>query len=380
MEDVQAFIERVKADIHDEKSEEEIFQSFLVIFGKDPETKGKVAELLATIPHEKIAKLLRRMLEVSEEKKVRKTIKRSLYRLKSRGIAIEEVSLEKGGSILRPLQAEPKKGFGSGIDHFGQRLLLLVLPHAGRMWTVMQGVTSDTQGLIDFSGEEMTRKGFRVFFEEMQEKTSFPFVEMEPAYVGLLFAQAYQLTIEQNGTPPGDYLRLKSEIEGARKGYERSLIYSHLQTDEILGNDWILKKAGDLLKNEFFSSWRIEEDQIRPYADAVWEAEESKIVLNQTQKEVRFQEIYLKALSELFPEGKRLLYKKRLEEMAYVLLKLGKEDEARISLAAAIDLEKPLNLLQPNPFLFQLVIKSIFALLAEAYEEKKKETSLIVKP
>jgi hypothetical protein len=66
--------------------------------------------------------------------------------------------------------------------------------------------------------------------------------------------------------------------------------------------------------------------------------------------------------------------------MAYLLLQLKREEEARVSLAVAVDLEKPLNLIQPNPFLFQLVIKSIFAVLAEAYEKKVKEPSLIVKP
>jgi hypothetical protein len=45
-----------------------------------------------------------------------------------------------------------------------------------------------------------------------------------------------------------------------------------------------------------------------------------------------------------------------------------------------MDLRKPLNSIQPNPFLFQLVIKSIFSLLAEAYEKKSKEVSLIAKP
>jgi hypothetical protein len=45
-----------------------------------------------------------------------------------------------------------------------------------------------------------------------------------------------------------------------------------------------------------------------------------------------------------------------------------------------MDLQKPLNPIQPNPFLFQLVTKSIFSLLAEAYEKKVKEPSLIVKP
>jgi len=36
--------------------------------------------------------------------------------------------------------------------------------------------------------------------------------------------------------------------------------------------------------------------------------------------------------------------------------------------------------IQPNPFLFQLVVKSIFALLKEAYEKRKEELSLIKRP
>jgi hypothetical protein len=275
---------------------------------------------------------------------------------------------------------EPPKGFGGGFDFLGQRFLLLVIPHTGRGWTVIQGVISDTEGLIDFSGEEMTRKGFRAFFEEIQEKSPFPFVEMEPSYTGFLFDQAYQLTLEKKGTPPQDYLRLKTEIERIKKEYERPLAYSYLQVEEMAEDDRILSRGGDLLKTDLFKSWRIEEDQIRPYADEVWEAEESKIVLNKTQKEARFQGIYQKAMSELFTGERRLLYRRRLEEMAYVLFKLGKEEEARVSLSVAIDLEKPVNPIQPNPFLFQLVVKSIFTLLAEAYEKKVKEPSLIVKP
>jgi len=380
MEDVQALIEKVKADIQDEKSDEKIFQSLLPVFGRDPQTDGRMVELLATIPHVKIVQLLYRMLEVSKEKKVRKIIRRSLYRLKGKGIAVEGVLPEKGRPILHPLQAEPSKGFGSGIDSLGQRLLLLVAPHMGRGWTVMEGVVSDTQGLVDFLGEEMTRKGFRTFFGEIQKRCPFPLVEVEPSYVGFLFNQAHQLTLQKGRPLPQTYLSFKKEIENIKKEYEGPLIYSYLQADEITGDDRKLRRAGDLLKADIFSGWRIEEDQIRPYADAVWEAEESKIVLTPIQKEARFQEIYQKALSELFSGERRLLYQRRLEEMAYYLYKLGREEEAKISLSTAVDLEKPLNPFQPNPFLFQLVTKSIFTLLAEAYEKKVTEPSLIVKP
>ena len=380
MENVQGLVEKIKADIQDEKSGEEVYQSLLPVFGKDPEFDGQVAERLATIPHAKIATFLQRMLQVSNEKRVQKIIKRSLYRLKSKGVIIEDVRSKREESILRPVQAELPKGFGNGYDRVWNRFLLLVLPHGGRGLTVLHGLVSDTKGLLDFSGGDLSRKEFRGFFQEVQKASPNPTVEMEPSYVGFLFAQAYQLSLEKKGAVPQDYVRLKNEIEGIKKEYSQPLIYSSLHADEIEGDDRILRRGGDLLKADFFQGWKIEEEQIRPYADEVREAEGSKIVLNQVQKEARFQGIYQKALSELFSGEQRFLYKRRLEETAYLLLKSGREEEARVSLAVAIDLEKPLNLIQPDPFLHQLVIKSIFAVLAEADEKKAKGPSLIVKP
>jgi hypothetical protein len=380
MEDIQALFEQIKADISNGKSGEEIFQSLLPLLEKDSQTGGKLAELLVTIPDKIIAGLLHQMFKVTQDKKVRKIIKRSLYRLKSKGIVVEGILFDKESPVLRPLQADPKEGFASGIDFLGHRLLWIVIPHPGRGLTVMHGIVSDMDGIVDFSQEEMTRKGFRSFFGEVQEKNPFPFVKMEPSYIAFLFTQAYQLHLDKKRNSPQEYLRAKSEVESIKKVYAKPLIYSTLQADEIAGDDRMLMKGGDLLKADVFYSWRIEEEQIRPYADEVWEAEQSKIVLNQAQKEVRFQGIYQKALTELFSGERKFLYQRRLEEMAYVLLKLGRDEEAKISLSAAMDLEKPLNPIQPNPFLFQLVVKSIFSLLAEAHEKKAKEVSLIVKP
>jgi hypothetical protein len=203
---------------------------------------------------------------------------------------------------------------------------------------------------------------------------------MEPSYVGFLFVRGSQLALDQGKTPLQEYLQLKKEVESIKKEYKESLAYSCIQADEIGGNNWILKRGGDLVKTDLFGTWRIGEEEVRPYADEVWEAEESKLILNQVQKEARFQEIYQRALSNLFPEERRVLYRRRLEEMAYYLFQSGREEEAKISLAVAIDLKKVPNLIQPNPFLFQLVVKSIFALLSEAYEKKKEEFSLITKP
>ena len=86
MENIEALIEQIKADISNGKSSEEIFEFLLPLLGKDPQAIGTLAELLVTIPDKIIAGLLHRMFEVTQDKKVRKIIKRSLYRLKSKGI------------------------------------------------------------------------------------------------------------------------------------------------------------------------------------------------------------------------------------------------------------------------------------------------------
>ena len=380
MEDIQALIEQVKTDISSGKSEEEIFPLLLPQLAKDPQAAGRLAELMVTIPDRVTGRLLHRMFKATQDKRVRKIIKRSLYRLKSKGVVVEEISSDEVKPVLRPFQEGAKEGFASGIDFLGHRLLWLIIPRPGRGLTVNHGIVSDREGIINFSQEEMTRKGFRTFFKEVKEKNTFPIVEIEPSYVACLFVQAHQLSLEKKGASPQGYIQAKSEIERIKKDYTKPLVYSYLQADDMAGADRLLRKGADLLQTDLFSSWRIEEGEIRPYADEVWEAEESKIVLNPGQKEVRLQGIYQKALTELFSGERKFLYQRRLEEMAYILLKLGREEEAKISLAVAKDLEKPLNPIQPNPFLFQLVTKSIFGLLAEAHEKKSKEVSLIAKP
>jgi hypothetical protein len=380
MDHIETLMGQIKTDMANGKTDEEIFQFLLPWLEEDPQTGGQLAESLVAIPDRLTGKLLHRMFAVTQDKKVRRMIKRSLYRLKSKGIVVEEVPSDKERSIFRPLPGEANEGFGSGIDFLGYRVLWLILPHPGRGLGVMHGVVSDREGIVDFSQEEMGRKGFRTFFKEVKEKNPFPIVEIEPSYVACLFAQAYQLNLEKKGAPPQAYLQVKSEIERIKKDYAKPLIYSYLKAEDIGGDDRLLRKGADLLNADVFSSWRIEEEQIRPYADDVREAEESKIVLHPGQKEVRLQGIYQKALTELFSGERRFLYQRRLEEMAYVFFKLGKEEEAEISLSVAMDLEKPIHPIQPSPFLVQLVMKSIFSLLSEANEKKSKEVSLIVKP
>ena len=119
MEALQSFIEQIKAAISNGKSDEEIFQFLHPHLEEDPHSIGRLAELMVTLPDRKIGRLLQRMFERTQDKKVRKIIKRSLYRLKSKGVPVEEISPDKESPILRPFQGDPKKGLQAASIFLG---------------------------------------------------------------------------------------------------------------------------------------------------------------------------------------------------------------------------------------------------------------------
>ena len=88
MDNVETLIGQIKTDMTSGKTEEEILQYLLPWLEKDPQTGGRLAEFMVTLPDRLTGRLLQRMFEATQDKKLRKMIKRSLYRLKSKGVVV----------------------------------------------------------------------------------------------------------------------------------------------------------------------------------------------------------------------------------------------------------------------------------------------------
>jgi hypothetical protein len=380
METIQVMMETLKAGLSEGWTEEEVLGFVRSHLGKDPVTDARLVEGLGHIPDARIGGALQKMLPLFEDKTVRKGIKRSLYRIKSRGIVLPDEVSEPKRPILRPIEEEPPRGLAGVIDGVGNRALVLGVPQLGMGYTVLTGVVSDTVGWIDFSGGWTSKKGYTAILRDFQGMLPLSLVETEPAYVLHLFEEAQQLTLQKGRALPQNYLSLRANVEKIRKDYEKPLVYTVLEPDRGEEGEWLLERSGSLLRTEFFGGWLLEREEIEPYVQAVVEANESRLILSEVQRRARIEEVYRQALAELFPEVRRLLYKRRLEEMAYVLLKLEKAEEARMALAAAVDLERPFNLFKPNPFLFELVVRSILSKIAGSEAKEEQEPSLIIRP
>jgi len=66
------------------------------------------------------------------------------------------------------------------------------------------------------------------------------------------------------------------------------------------------------------------------------------------------------------------MWKRRLEETAYILFKTDKDREAREALSAAINLKNPCSPIEPNPFIWNLLLKSIYSQFEEDSPENEK--------
>ena len=377
---IQTIIDRISLYQRQNEHPQRSLEFISPFLGKSGELDTAIAEGLVRIPSRATAMILMEMKASCRSKPLLKAIKKSLYRLKQKGLSIEDRDERESTPVIRPLPSGHPQGFMSGIDYLGNRLIILALPRIPRGLQTLEALVSDIEGLVNFHRDEMTKKAFGAFLGNLREEVKFPIVEIPPAYGRFLLEEAYSLTEKMKKAPPQDFLMARREISDIENGIDGPLIYQFLDQDEIKGNDRFLTDSKNLVAMEGVINWVLEPEDVEPYVRTVKEAGESRIALNPTQKEAWLQGIYQRALGELFPRERRLLYKRRLEEMAYILLTLDRDDEAKSCLAAALDLEKEISSLRPNPFLLQLVITSIYRAMTERYEKAEKEPSLIIKP
>jgi hypothetical protein len=153
-----------------------------------------------------------------------------------------------------------------------------------------------------------------------------------------------------------------------------------LNEEDWKGRSDLLDRSPFLFQLPHFQDWLLEEEEGKKYMGLLKEASESPLVLSPFQKEARFIDIYRQAVSELFDPGRKSLYRRRLEEMAYFLWKTGKESDAQMTLTAALAMESEGGVFSTHPFLLELVKRSLTAALEEEARKAKKEDDLLIKP
>jgi hypothetical protein len=346
---------------------------------QEPSLTIHMIEALGKIPHPETAQVLTAMMAESEEKEVVKAIKRSLYKLRQKGIRWDKKATDKKPAFAPPKPAEPE-GYLSAIDSTGSRIIIFARSVPMRGLLAVFGIVSDREGIQQFTVNQFSKKEFKEFLKRANSSSDFPAVEAPGSYCFHLLKEAGALSQSLSKPFPQGYREVEREFSNVSWDEPAPLVYQFIKEGEVKDLPHLLKDSARLHEIMPFAAWHLGEQEAGKYVSQITEAENSRIVLRPDQKEARIDAIYRDALEELFPEEKRLLWKRRLEETAYVLLKTGKDDKAREALSAAVDLKNPVSAIEPNPFLWELLLKSIEILLESDQEEEEKKTSLIITP
>jgi hypothetical protein len=380
-EKIDQILHEIEAAQGQKVTPEELLLMVSSYLEKEPFLTIPLIEALARVSNAETAQLLTGMLAGAEEKWVIKSIKRTLYKLRQRGIRWEEKP-SKGEPVLRPPKPAEPEGYLGTIDSTGSRIIVIAKPQPLRGLLVVLGIVNDLEGIQQFNLKEFSKKGFKEFVKGSLSSVDFPIVDTPGAYCVHLLKEASSLHQRLSKPLPRGYHEAENEFKDSAWDDPSPIIYQFIKEDEVKDRVHLLKESSRLHEIMPFSSWFLPGQKLQGYVSSITEAQESKIVLTPEQKDERINGIHMKALHEVFPENRRLLWERRLEEMAYILLKTGKEEEARLAVSAAIDLKNPVSSIDPNPFIWNLLLKSLYILIEGDYEDKEKEekTSLIVTP
>ena len=353
------------------------------LIGISVELDNMIIDLIPHIESQDAAELLKKMMEMTDDKEQKKLIKRSLFKLKSKGIKAEEP--EKGETVwtLTPSTPAAKwKGYLGAIDCIGTRVAWIVSPLHPRALNMAYAILNDSKGILDFYSADLTRKEFKSFFKEYPEKEkNFAIVEADPKYCHFLIEKGRSKTVEKGKGLPDDYLYWKNRLKPKKVENLRPLIYNYYDEKEIEKILSLVDKSYTLHTQKEFMGWFIDRSDIEKYKDMIENSKSGLIILSPVQQKERIEEIIKKATEEYFNEERAHIYKERLEEMAYILYKVGKEGDARLTLASALAIEKKEMPTVDHPFLRQLMRKSIDLILSHKKDKKDKdESSLIIKP
>lgn len=339
-----------------------------------------IADMLKQHPTEKAAQLLQHILQQAQNKEIQKIARRSLYHLQSTGIKVELSHTEPEVPPLAKPQFQIRMAMVSPIDGAGYRAVWLARTKPFGGYNMVHLILQDQEGIKECFGAPITKKELPELLREMQ-RDDFPLIEIDPAYCQHLIAEAYQANLRSGTEVPREYFRLREIIGEPERSFTTPLIYQELPAQEIEAQPYHLANSAQLLNSKEFQSWYIPREMAEKYLPKLQEMEVSPIIVSPMAQKEREEDI-LKALAEeFFTPEMTARYQRRLEEMAYLLLRMGREAEARMAFAVALALRgKQGKEVFTIPFIRKIVERSFFKSEEEEEQAMEREQGGLIIP
>jgi hypothetical protein len=312
------------------------------------------------------------------DRALRKLLRRALFRLGQRGIAVPTVE-EPGVAVVVGGGVE-LEGLVSAFDGRGDRLIWLLRPQVGGGTLLVAAEVHEPEGLRDVRLAEVSRKELRNVRERLQRETGLRLVPADWRVLDALVVEGQRRRTAGDAAPDRarDYLRIRPQLvttPPAEPAEPRSALAGPPPESE---RPALLAGSAELLAQPELRTWWPSPEAAAPFVDEIAAQRDTPLVLNRMQQEDRLQAVLVRAAAELYP---RDAIARRLEGTAYVLAETGRVPAARQALAVVQALHAGAGL-DDIPFLRALVQQGIGTLLASEQQRHQDErrSSLVLTP
>ncbi len=345
----------------------------------DPGLLPAIVEVLSGVAAPEAATLLGEIAAKAASKELQKAARRALYRLKTMGVDTERVlPPQSRKSVLEVPKLPVVAALVSQIDFDGNRALYLARrrPFSGLVFVSL--LLNDQRGVRECHPFPVTKKELARMLEDIQADDRLTHVDIPPSYAQQLVEEGYQRNLA-TGTPvPPEFPGTRDVIGTPDTRWEEPPIYHVIDPEEIRAQLALVSLSAHLLEVKEFQGWHLPPDVLQRYRDEVKRTAESPIIISQAVQQERVEAIQKKTIREIFDVEACARYRRRLEEMAYVLWQTKRPDDAKRALAAALALQKEGIDAAEHPFLRALFGRSVE--IAEALEREEPGRLTVATP
>jgi hypothetical protein len=329
---------------------------------------------IADLGTRETAALLVALEPAAADRGVRKEIRRSLYRLRQRGVPVPEP--ERASEPARPVTGATPEGLVSTFDAVGDRIVWLVRPLPGGGVLLVDGLVNEPAGLREVHVAEMSRKQLRTIRQRVESGTRLRLVAADWHVVDALLVEGHERA--RSGERERDYLRVRARITTEPPRPAAEPVSTHVAPPSEDEAAALVARSASLLEEPEFGAWYPSPDAVAPFVEEIGALRESPLVVSPVAQEERVREVLRRATVALFPPA---VLARWMRGTAYVLAERARTAPARMALAVSRTLET-----QPAaheiPFVTALVERSVGTVLAEktARDEQARRSALVVTP
>ena len=338
---------------------------------------GAIARALGRIADARAAAMLIEM-EAGAAGATRREVRRALYKLKQHGIDAPESSPHVAtiaGAASTPHDTDREKSaMLSPIDAEGARIVWIVKPRVQggviRLWALI----SEHEGLVGAQNTGLSRRELKSEREALERRAQVKLVDADWRVADFIACEAWRNTPESRRGQVGNFLTIRSELIASPPPTELlHPVYAELAA-EAAGEPSV-----ELLKEPELLEWRLPDAKLKAYVEEIASAGESVIVLNPLHKQERVNAVIDRATAQLLTGDNGRAVRRRLEDIAYYMARVGRRAQAGWAAAAAARLRDGIDV--TKVLFFQAFIRTQLGTVAAAEHQKaEQEPRLIMTP